>query len=76
MPDFDIDFCQDRRGEVIEYVTEINESVGIKFGLSNYGVTESDLEAIATLALADTCHLSNPRKVTKQDFINILRASL
>jgi len=22
MPDFDIDFCQDRRGEVIEYVTE------------------------------------------------------
>src|SRR5438045_8663449 len=22
MPDFDIDFCQDRRGEVISYVTE------------------------------------------------------
>src|SRR5207253_799320 len=22
MPDFDIDFCQDRRGEVIEYVTK------------------------------------------------------
>ena len=60
----------------IDYVTGINESVGIKFGLSNYGVTESDLEAIATLALSDTCHLSNPRKVTKQDFINILRASL
>src|SRR5207302_543509 len=23
MPDFDVDFCQDRRGEVIEYVTEM-----------------------------------------------------
>lgn len=23
MPDFDVDFCQDRRGEVIEYVQKI-----------------------------------------------------
>ena len=22
MPDFDVDFCQERRGEVIQYVTE------------------------------------------------------
>ena len=22
MPDFDVDFCQDRRGEVIDYVTQ------------------------------------------------------
>ena len=40
MPDFDIDFCQDRRGEVIEYVTE-------KYGKKNVGqiVTYSQLSA-------------------------------
>jgi DNA polymerase-3 subunit alpha len=30
MPDFDVDFCQERRGEVIEYVTE-------KYGAANVG---------------------------------------
>ena len=36
MPDFDIDFCKDRRGEVIEYVANLygRESVGqiVTFG--------------------------------------------
>ena len=60
----------------IDYVTKLNESVGIKFGLSNHGITTNDIEVIADIALADTCHLLNPRKVTKQDFIDILQASL
>ena len=40
MPDFDIDFCQDRRGEVINYV-------GDKYGRNNVGqiVTYSQLSA-------------------------------
>ncbi len=40
MPDFDIDFCQDRRGEVIQYVTQ-------KYGAENVGqiVTYSQLSA-------------------------------
>src|SRR6185503_4021264 len=40
MPDFDIDFCQDRRGEVIDYVTQ-------KYGERNVGqiVTFSQLSA-------------------------------
>jgi DNA polymerase-3 subunit alpha len=40
MPDFDIDFCQDRRGEVIDYVTQ-------KYGDKNVGqiVTYSQLSA-------------------------------
>jgi DNA polymerase III subunit alpha len=40
MPDFDIDFCQDRRGEVINYVSE-------KYGRDNVGqiVTYSELSA-------------------------------
>ncbi|MCG3172838.1 MAG: DNA polymerase III subunit alpha [Myxococcota bacterium] len=40
MPDFDIDFCQDRRNEVIEYVTE-------RYGNDNVGqiITYSQLKA-------------------------------
>ncbi|MBI5508007.1 MAG: DNA polymerase III subunit alpha [Deltaproteobacteria bacterium] len=40
MPDFDIDFCQDRRGEVIDYVSK-------KYGSNNVGqiVTYSQLSA-------------------------------
>ena len=44
MPDFDIDFCQDRRGEVIEYVST-------KYGEHNVGqiVTFGQLKAKAVL---------------------------
>jgi DNA polymerase-3 subunit alpha len=44
MPDFDIDFCQDRRGEVIKYVTD-------KYGADNVGqiVTFGQLKAKAVL---------------------------
>ena len=60
----------------IEYVEDLNEAVGIKKGLSNYGVTATDIDQIADIALTDTCHLSNPRKVSKDDLVNILKASL
>ncbi len=44
MPDFDIDFCQDRRGEVIRYVTD-------KYGADNVGqiVTFGQLKAKAVI---------------------------
>ncbi len=40
MPDFDIDFCQDRRGEVIHYVSD-------KYGKDNVGqiITFGSLKA-------------------------------
>ncbi|QLE79771.1 iron-containing alcohol dehydrogenase [Francisella sp. Scap27] len=60
----------------VKYVEDLNEAVGIKKGLSNYGVTAIDIDQIADIALTDTCHLSNPRKVSKDDLVNILKASL
>ena len=60
----------------IDYVSKLNEKVGIKHGLSNYGVTANDIDAIADLAIIDTCHLSNPRKVIRDDIVQILKASL
>ncbi|MCB9091132.1 MAG: DNA polymerase III subunit alpha [Halobacteriovoraceae bacterium] len=44
MPDFDVDFCQDRRGEVIDYVTE-------KYGTERVGqiITFGKLQAKAVI---------------------------
>ncbi len=44
MPDFDVDFCQDRRGEVIDYVTE-------KYGKERVGqiITFGKLQAKAVI---------------------------
>ncbi len=44
MPDFDVDFCQDRRGEVIDYVTQ-------KYGVDNVSqiITFGKLQARAVL---------------------------
>jgi DNA polymerase-3 subunit alpha len=44
MPDFDVDFCQDRRGEVIQYVTD-------KYGQENVGqiITFGKLQAKAVI---------------------------
>ncbi|MFT6836275.1 MAG: alcohol dehydrogenase class IV, partial [Francisellaceae bacterium] len=60
----------------IEYTSELNIAVGINIGLSQYGVTENDIDTIAQLALADICHLSNPRSVSLDDFKYILGRSL
>ena len=50
MPDFDIDFCQDRRDEVINYVSG-------KYGKDNVGqiITFGALKAKSVLATCAGC---------------------
>ncbi|MDC0534886.1 iron-containing alcohol dehydrogenase [Francisellaceae bacterium] len=62
--------------DFVHYTQHLNMKVGIELGLSNHGITEKDIDKIAELALADGCHLSNPRKVTLDDFKYILYRSL
>lgn len=58
MPDFDIDFCQDRRGEVIKYVTEKYgiEKVGqiITFGKLQPKAVIRDVSRVYGLPYAET----------------------
>lgn len=58
MPDFDIDFCQDRRGEVIQYVTEKYgiEKVGqiITFGKLQPKAVIRDVSRVYGLPYAET----------------------
>lgn len=50
MPDFDVDFCQDRRGEVIEYVTK-------KYGVSNVAQIATFGKMKAKLAVRDVARV-------------------
>ena len=50
MPDFDVDFCQDRRGEVIDYVTE-------KYGKNNVAQIATFGKMKAKLAVRDVARV-------------------
>lgn len=62
MPDFDIDFCQDRRGEVIEYVTQKygkeNVSQIITFGKLQARAVIKDVGRVLGLSFAETDQLT------------------
>lgn len=62
MPDFDVDFCQDRRGEVIDYVTEKygQERVGqiITFGKLQAKAVIRDVSRVYDLPYKDADYLS------------------
>ena len=59
----------DTSGEaVVSFLKELNHKTGIPSRLSEEGITEAQIEPLSELALADFCHPSNPRPVSKEDF--------
>ena len=48
---------------------------GIQLGLAHHGVTEAMLPKIADKAFEDACHQSNPRACTRDDLLNLAKAS-
>jgi 4-hydroxybutyrate dehydrogenase len=61
--------------DLVERTRELNRIVGIKPRLRDYGVPESALEMLSTKAVADGCHLSNPRPCTAADLLQLYRES-
>lgn len=61
---------------LINYLFELNEQLGLPTHLSGIGVTEEHLDTLATLAEADFCHPSNPKPVTREDFLAIYTEAL
>jgi alcohol dehydrogenase len=59
--------------EVVKYIRNLSKSLGIPSKLSEVGVNEKDFEALASLALYDTCMPTNPRKPSIQDVISVYR---
>ncbi|MEK7691295.1 MAG: DNA polymerase III subunit alpha, partial [Bdellovibrionota bacterium] len=76
MPDFDIDFCQDRRGEVIEYVKrkygEKNVCQIVTFGQLQARAVVKDVGRVFGLSFADTDQLT--KMIPKQLDITVTKA--
>lgn len=63
-------------GSVVEAIKVLSVKVGIPTGLAAIGVQEADLPVLADNALKDACGLTNPRRASKDDIINIFRSAL
>ncbi|MCB9235511.1 MAG: iron-containing alcohol dehydrogenase [Bacteroidia bacterium] len=56
---------------VVNALFELNDKLGLPRKLSGAGVKPEHIQPLADLALADFCHPSNPRPVTRQDFVDM-----
>ena len=57
-------------------VRTVADRLGIPKGLAELGVADSDLDTLATNALADACLTTNPRPVSHADLVALFRAAL
>ena len=67
---------QDVINTFVWMISELSKSVGITQKISDYGAKEEDFEMLAEKAMQDPCKPGNPREVSKEDFINLFKASM
>ena len=68
--------CDASGTELAEALRELNARLGLPSGLAALGVTEDLYERIIDGAMADHCHKTNPRIATREDYRDILLASM
>jgi alcohol dehydrogenase class IV len=61
---------------VITHLFELNEQLKLPARLRDIGVKEGHIETLSDLALADFCHPSNPKPVTREDFKQLYTEAL
>lgn len=59
-----------------QYISALKQRIGIKPGLSHYGITHNDIDYLAELAFADGCHQCNEVSVTENDFRQLFKEAL
>lgn len=62
-----LDLPQPSDSAVIDRIRGLLEDIGLGGGLRAQGVQESQLDELADQAFADSCHLTNPVSVTRED---------
>lgn len=74
----DVIKCSDAEADArsIEFVEKLTAEVGLGQKLRDYGVTESQIDALSEQAILDGCHATNPVPVTKDDLKMLYRAAL
>jgi 4-hydroxybutyrate dehydrogenase len=60
----------------IQHVSGMLREIGLAPGLRAYGVKESLLDAMSDQAFADSCHLTNPVPVTREDLKRLYQAAM
>jgi 4-hydroxybutyrate dehydrogenase len=63
------------RGSLSASCRDFFKSLGVKFGLSRYKVSSSDLERLSSEAFADPCHASNMIPITEGDLLKICQTA-
>jgi alcohol dehydrogenase class IV len=62
--------------KTIDFVKRFLVQIGITRGLRAHGVQESQLDALSAEAFTDTCHLTNPVPVNRDDLKALYQAAL
>ena len=60
----------------IDAIRQLSASIGIPSGLKGLGVKEEDLAIMAENAQKDACMLTNPRKASHAQVVEIFKAAL
>ncbi|MCC8082455.1 MAG: iron-containing alcohol dehydrogenase [Lachnospiraceae bacterium] len=61
--------------KAIHAIRQLSSLVGIPENLRSLGVKEEDFEIMAENAMKDVCQLTNPRRASKEQIIEIFRAA-
>ena len=68
--------CDSKGTELAEAIREMNARLGLAPGLAALGVTEDLFERVIDGAMVDHCHKTNPRLATRDDYREMLAASM
>ena len=68
--------CDAKGTEIDDAIRAMNARVGLPSGLAALGVTEDLFERVIDGAIADHCHKTNPRIATREDYRDMLLASM
>jgi len=66
----------DSGGAFIDWLAALKERIGIPARLGGKGVTEAHIPELVEIALKDTCHQTNPKPCSAEDFRRIFAAAL
>ena len=61
--------------DLVEMVRDLNCRIGIKPRLQDWGVTEDILPQLADKAVQDGCHQLNPRPCSREDLLQLYKAT-
>lgn len=68
--------CDSKGTEIASALRDMNARLGLASGLAAMGVTKDLFEKIIDGAMADHCHKTNPRIATRDDYREMLEASM